>query len=152
MKLTTFFNLHAVIKHNRPIYESCIMLISIKPGIWWCFKKGVLQCKLFIWSGMFSFGLANFLSLSDRMSDMLKKFSTSLNLIHILLMTRGRHYWFPRSGVKGQGHMLYSVVKPCKHDTAEPFKLGPTVLVHILNSYDDTYWFSRSGVKGQVTY
>ena len=28
---------------------------------------------------MFSFGLANFLSLSDRMSDMLKKFSTSLN-------------------------------------------------------------------------
>ena len=27
---------------------------------------------------MFSFGLANFVSLSDRMSDMLKKFSTSL--------------------------------------------------------------------------
>ena len=27
---------------------------------------------------MFSFGLANFLSVSDRMSDMLKKFSTSL--------------------------------------------------------------------------
>ena len=31
------------------------------------------------------------------------------NLIHILPMTR--------SGVKGQGHMLCSVVKPCKHDT-----------------------------------
>ena len=30
---TTFCNLHAVIKHNRLIYESCIMLISIRPGI-----------------------------------------------------------------------------------------------------------------------
>ena len=78
---TTFFNLHAVIKHNRPIYESCIMLISIRPGIWWCFKKGVLRCKIYIRSVMFSFGLANFLSLSDRMSDMLKKFSTSLLII-----------------------------------------------------------------------
>ena len=29
---------------------------------------------------LFSFGLTNFLSLSDRMSDMLKKFSTSLHL------------------------------------------------------------------------
>ena len=70
---TTFCNLHAVIKHNRPIYESCI----IRPGNWWCFKKGVLR-KIYIRSGMFLFGLANFLSLSDRMSDMLKKFSTSL--------------------------------------------------------------------------
>ena len=42
-------------------------------------KKGVLLCKMYIRSGMFSFGLTNFLSLSDRMSDMLKKFSTSLN-------------------------------------------------------------------------
>ena len=58
---TTFCNLHAVIKHNRPINESCIMLISIRSGIWWCFKKGVLRCKIYIWSGMFSFGLANFL-------------------------------------------------------------------------------------------
>ena len=33
---------------------------------------------MYIRSGMFSFGLTNFLSLSDRMSDMLKKFSTSL--------------------------------------------------------------------------
>ena len=41
-------------------------------------KKGVLLCKMYIRSGMFSFGLTNFLSLSDRMSDMLKKFSTSL--------------------------------------------------------------------------
>ena len=32
---------------------------------------------------MFSFGLANFLSLSDRMSDMLKKFSTSLCYVAI---------------------------------------------------------------------
>ena len=55
------------------------MLISIRPGIWWCFKKRVLRCKIYIRSGMFSFGLANFLSLSDRMSDMLKKFSTSLS-------------------------------------------------------------------------
>ena len=39
------------------------------------------------------------------------------NLIPILLMTRGSCYRFPRSGVKGQGHRLYSVVKPCKHDT-----------------------------------
>ena len=35
---------------------------------------------------MFSFGLANFLSLSDRMSDMLKKFSTSLDTAFILHM------------------------------------------------------------------
>ena len=75
---TTFCNPHAVIKHNRPIYESCIMLISIRLGIWWCFKKGVLRCKIYIRSGMFLFGLVNFLSLSDRMSDMLKKFSMSL--------------------------------------------------------------------------
>ena len=61
---TTFCNLHAVIKHNRPVYESCIMFmmfISIRPGIWWCFKKGVLWCKnlysvwhVFIRSGKFS--------------------------------------------------------------------------------------------------
>ena len=36
---------------------------------------------MYIRSGMFSFGLTNFLSLSDRMSDMLKKFSTSLVFI-----------------------------------------------------------------------
>ena len=30
---TTFCNLHAVIKHNRPIYEACIMLISIRTWI-----------------------------------------------------------------------------------------------------------------------
>ena len=35
------------------------------------------------------------------------------NLVHILLMTGTQH----RSGVKGQGNMLYIVVKPCKHDT-----------------------------------
>ena len=43
-------------------------------------KKRVLRCKIYIWSGMFSIGLANFRRLSDRMSDMLKKFSTSLLL------------------------------------------------------------------------
>ena len=56
------------------------MLIRIRPRIWWRFKKGVLRCKIYIRSGMFSFGLANFLSLSDGMSDMLKKFSTSLGM------------------------------------------------------------------------
>ena len=34
----------------------------------------MLRYKIYIRSGMFSFGLANFLSLSDQMSDMLKKF------------------------------------------------------------------------------
>ena len=55
---TTFCNLpvHAVIKHNRPIYESCIILISIRPGIWWCFKRGVLRNKIYIRSGMFRSG------------------------------------------------------------------------------------------------
>ena len=38
-------------------------------------------------------------------------------------------YWFSRSGVKGQGHTLHIVVKPCKHDTdwtvsARTVKLG----------------------------
>ena len=45
-------------------------------------KQLVLRCKIYIRSGMFSFGLANFLSLSDRMSDMLKKFSTSLLIVY----------------------------------------------------------------------
>ena len=103
------------------------------------------------------------------------------------------------SGVKGQGHTLHIVVKPCNHDTdwtvsartikldthttyhkrktpidfqgqgskvkntyytvllnfvnmiqTEPFKLGPSNLVHVLlMTRNDTYWFSRLGVKGQ---
>ena len=32
-------------------------------------------------------------------------------------MTRGRLLLLSILGVKGQGHMLYIVVKPCKHDT-----------------------------------
>ena len=39
------------------------------------------------------------------------------NLVLILLMTRWRHLLISRSGVKGQGHMLHIVVKPCKHNT-----------------------------------
>ena len=45
---TTFCNLHAVIKHNRQARN--LMM----------FKKGVLWCKIYIRSGMFSFGLACF--------------------------------------------------------------------------------------------
>ena len=39
------------------------------------------------------------------------------NLMHILRMTKGRHLLLLTAGVKGQGHTLYLVVKPCKHDT-----------------------------------
>ena len=60
------------------------------------FQKGVLRCKIYIRSGMFSFGLANFLSLSDRMSDMLKKFSTSLECCSTLPRSRERSgYTYP---------------------------------------------------------
>ena len=63
-------------------------------------------------------------------------------------MTRWLTYWFFRSGVKGQGHMLDIVVKPCKYDTdwtvpARTVKLG----IHKTSDKDQgTYWFSRSGV------
>ena len=108
---TIFCDLHAVIKHNRPIYESCIVLISIRPGIWWCFKKrSAVRRKIYIRSGMFSFGLANFLSLSDRMSDMLKKFSTSLgdnwpvaSRVHPLIV-HGYPLWSIRVVLHGQTH------------------------------------------------
>ena len=36
------------------------------------------------------------------------------NLVHILLMTRGGQLLILRSGVKGRGHILNIVVKPCK--------------------------------------
>ena len=41
----------------------------------------------------------------------------SSNLVHILLMTRGQHLLIFKVRVKGQGHMLHIVVKPCNHDT-----------------------------------
>ena len=52
------------------------------------------------------------------------------NSVHILLMTtQDNTYWFSRSEVKGQGHTLHIVVKPCKQDTdwtvsAQTVKLG----------------------------
>ena len=39
------------------------------------------------------------------------------NLIHILLMTRRRILLIFKIRIKGQGHILDIVVKPCKHDT-----------------------------------
>ena len=39
------------------------------------------------------------------------------NLVHILVMTGGRHLLIFKVRVKGQGHMLDIVVQPCKHDT-----------------------------------
>ena len=49
------------------------------------------------------------------------------NLVHLLLTTRGRHLLIFK--VKGQGHTLQILVKPCKHDTdltlpARTVKLG----------------------------
>ena len=71
------------------------------------------------------------------------------NLVHILLMTRGRHLLIFK--VKGQGHTLHIIVKPCKHDTDLTVSANPSNLVHInfLWQEDNTYWFSRSWVKGQ---
>ena len=61
-------------------------------------------------------------------------------------------YWFSRSGVKGQGHTLHIVVKPCKQDTdwnvsARTVKLGTYFLWQKDNSYN--VLLSRSGVKGR---
>ena len=39
------------------------------------------------------------------------------NLVHILPMTRGRHLLIFKVRVKGKGHMLQIVVKPCNQDT-----------------------------------
>ena len=41
----------------------------------------------------------------------------SSNLVNILLLQEDDTFCFSRSGVKGQGHALVVVVKPCKHDT-----------------------------------
>ena len=39
------------------------------------------------------------------------------NLVHLLLMTKGRTLLIFKVMVKGQGHTLHIVVQPCKHDT-----------------------------------
>ena len=39
------------------------------------------------------------------------------NLVHILLITRGRHLLLFKVGMKAQGHTLDIVVKPCKYNT-----------------------------------
>ena len=49
---------------------------------------------MYIRSGMFSFGLTNFLSLSDRTSDMLKKFSTSLTFSKYIYKCSIKKYTF----------------------------------------------------------
>ena len=64
-------------------------------------------------------------------------------------------YWFSRSWVKGLGHTLDIVVKPCKHDTdwtvpARTVKLGTHTTKRTTPlKEDELYWFLRSGVKGQ---
>ena len=74
------------------------------------------------------------------------------NLVHILLMTRGRHLLI--SKVKGQGHTLYIVVKPCKHDThwtlqARTIKLGTHITYDKRKTPID---FQGQGSKVKVTY
>ena len=39
------------------------------------------------------------------------------NLVHTSYDKKDNSYCFSRSGVKGRGHTLSIVVKPCKHDT-----------------------------------
>ena len=63
------------------------------------------------------------------------------HLVHILLMTRGRHLLI----FKVRGHLVNTI-------QTEMFQLGPSNLVH--TSYDKRttatmYCFSRSGVKGR---
>ena len=61
------------------------------------------------------------------------------NLVCILLMTRGRHLLI--SKVKGQGHTLHIVVKPCKHDTV----LSRTVKLVVI-----MYWWQEDDTYGSV--
>ena len=73
------------------------------------------------------------------------------NLVHILLMTRGRTLLIFKVRVKGQGHTLDIVHKACRHDTdwtvwARTVKLGThTTYDKRTNPID----FQGQGSKGQ---
>ena len=77
--------------------------------------------------------------------------SRLLNLVHILLITKGGQLLILK--VRGQGHILNIVVK--NKIKTKPFGLGPSNLVHILamsRGHVHVYCFQGQGSKVKATF